>query len=284
MEVATDIVKISIDDLDYPAALKEIADAPTQLFVRGNLQWGDRPVIAIVGSRKPTPYGIATVRDLVGKIAPGAVIVSGLAYGIDELAHRAALKASGITVAVLGSGIDDKSIYPARNLSLAQEIIVSGGAIISEYPPGTEPLPYHFPMRNRIIAGLSQKLVVIEAAEESGALITAKLALDYNREVMAVPGPITSPMSVGPNRLIQAGAAPVLRAEDIAPARQLKLNNNLTPKEEMIYKALVPGPKHFNDIVAQTQLSAAEVSSTLTILEMQGRATNLGGNIFTAVS
>ncbi len=216
MEVATDIRQISINDDEYPQSLREIADPPAILYVRGNLNWDkQKEVVAVVGTRKPTAYGLQIATQLVEIIAKQCVIVSGLAYGIDAAAHKAALRKEGITVAVLGSGLDDASIYPREHRKLAQDILRKGGVLISEYPPLAEPLKHHFPERNRIIAGLSQKIVVVEAGERSGALITANLGLDYNREVLAVPGPVTSLMSMGPNQLIAEGAKPVLRPSDV---------------------------------------------------------------------
>ncbi len=216
MEVATDIRQISINDDEYPESLREIADPPAILYVRGSLDWDQqKEVVAVVGTRKPTSYGLQIATQLVEVIAKQCVIVSGLAYGIDAAVHKAALRKEGVTVAILGSGLDDASIYPREHRKLAQEILRKGGALISEYPPLAEPLKHHFPERNRIIAGLSQKIVVVEAGERSGALITANLGLDYNREVLAVPGPVTSLMSMGPNQLIAEGAKPVLRPSDV---------------------------------------------------------------------
>lgn len=283
-EVATDIFGVGIDSPAYPSVLKQIGDAPPKLYIRGNLDWGDREKIAVVGSRKPTPYGIQAAARLIEPIAKGCVIVSGLAYGIDSLAHQAALKAGGITVAVLGSGLDDDSIYPPRHLGLAHEILKTGGALISEYPPGTPPMKHHFPLRNRIIAGLADKLVVVEASKGSGALITAKLALDYNRDVLAVPGPIFSSNSFGTNWLIAQGAQPVLGAEDIADVKQNISAVNLTEAEELVYKTLMPAPKHLNEIVQLTNMRTAIVNSTLTMLEMKGLVVSTGKGTFAVIN
>lgn len=283
-EVATDIFEIEIGDPRYPSILKEISDAPCKLYVRGNLDWVSSQKIAVVGSRKPTPYGIQATARLIEPIARSCVIISGLAYGVDSLAHQAALKSGGITVAVLGSGLDDDSIYPSRHRELAREILKRGGALISEYPPGTQPLKHHFPLRNRIIAGLSDRLVVIEAAEGSGALITARLALDYNRDVAAVPGPIFSPNSVGTNWLIAQGAQVVLKASDIAAVSLSGNVSDLTEAEEIIYNTLVSGPKHLDDIIRLTNLNTSIVSSTLTVLEMRGVVMNTGKGTFAVIS
>lgn len=285
MEVATQILEINKNDSLYPAILKEIPDAPERIFVRGN--WSNMmqamqniEAIGVVGSRKATPYGIATTKQLVGSIASNTIIVSGLAYGIDALSHEMSLAAGGLTIAVLGSGLDDASIYPAKHLSLAKEIVGKGGVLISEHPVGTPPLPHHFPLRNRIIAGLSSKILVIEAGEKSGALITAKLALDYNREVLAIPGSIMNEMSAGPNSLIQAGATPVLKASDIVVISSNQKSQNLTDDEQKIYKALVSNPLHLDAIVRETELPTAIVMSTLTMLEMKGVVINSGSGTF----
>jgi DNA processing protein len=280
MEVATDIHKIDKNSPYYPALLKEIPDAPDTLYVRGNvasLVNNQLPTIAIVGTRKPTPYGIQTTHSLVSKLAGKSVIVSGLAYGVDAQAHESALKSGGITWAVLGTGLDDKTIYPTKNLSLAHKILNSGGLLISEYVQGTPPLPHHFPLRNRIIAGLSEKVVVIEAPISSGALITAKLALDYNREVLAVPGSIFSEMSVGPNKLISEGAVVVKNAQDILEVSYNTQEVDLTDAQRLVYKALMSSPKHLDEIVRETSLPVNEVSSMLTLLEMRGMIKNIKG-------
>jgi DNA processing protein len=219
--IKDEIMEIGINDPDYPALLKEITDPPKRLYVRGNLDLVGREVVAVIGSRKPTSYGIEVTRHILKGIGSKVAIVSGLAYGIDALAHEITLEQGGYTVAVLGTGVDDDSIYPKENLELARKIVALGGALISEYPPGTKPLKHHFPMRNRIIAGLSQKLVVMEAGERSGTLITAQLALDYNRDVMAVPGSIFSEGSPGVNYLVSQGARIVTSSTDIWPERKL---------------------------------------------------------------
>ena len=196
------ITALTLGEPGYPRLLSEIADPPFVLFVRGKLPPDEQPAVAIVGTRKCTNYGKQVTEQLASELATHKmVIVSGLALGIDGVAHAATLKAGGTTVAVLGSGIDRKNIYPASHQQLAEQIIAEGGAIVSEYPPGFEPTLYSFPARNRVIAGLSLGALITEAPVESGALITAKCALDYNREVFAVPHPITSTMGAGGNNL-----------------------------------------------------------------------------------
>lgn len=216
------IALVPLEDARTPALLREIYDPPTALYVRGDLSNASTPMIACVGSRKATPYGRTVTGILVRPLAAkGLTIISGLAYGIDAEAHRAALAVHGRTIAVLGGGIADSALYPRAHRGLAAEIIASGGAIVSEYPPETEARAEFFPQRNRIIAGLSHAVVIVEAAEGSGALITARLALAENRDVFAVPGPITSPLSHGTNLLLRDGAAPALSADDILEALAL---------------------------------------------------------------
>ncbi|MBI5200900.1 MAG: DNA-protecting protein DprA [Elusimicrobia bacterium] len=196
----------------YPQLLASITGAPKRLFWVGRLD--PRPAIAIVGSRVPTAYGRKAAKMLAGDCArAGLTIVSGLARGIDTIAHEAALEAGGLTWAVLGSGL--KRLYPPENAGLANRIVASGGAVLSEFDPQTPPLPGHFPARNRIISGLSWVTVVVEGKITSGSLITAKLALEQGREVGAVPGPIDTILSEGPHVLLEEGAFPVRRAEDI---------------------------------------------------------------------
>ena len=224
----SDLRKLRRSERGYPARLRAIHDPPPQLWVRGSagLELFDDRCLAIVGARSCSAYGRSVARSLAREAAAaGAVIVSGLARGIDGEAHRGALDATGRTVAVLGCGIDRD--YPAAHRQLAAAIVEAGGLIVSEYEPGVEPAPWRFPARNRIISGVSLLTVVVEARERSGALITADFALEQGRDVMAVPGEITSAMSAGSNGLLRQGAAPVTRIEDVlvelgleaAPAR-----------------------------------------------------------------
>ena len=215
MEVSTKIVEIKLGDRLYPKMLSEINDPPKSLFCRGNLELLNQPMTAVIGTRKPSEYGIQIAEKVSKHIAEGEIVVSGLAYGIDSIAHLACVENDGRTVAVLGSGVDDHSIYPQSHVGLANRIIASGGLVISEYVAGSKPLKFHFPARNRIIAGLASQVIVIEAGLESGTTITANLALDYNREVWAVPGNIDSPQSQGTNRLISEGAKPLVDIRQI---------------------------------------------------------------------
>lgn len=281
--------KLNIDvlilpDDNYPALLKEIPDPPGVLYVRGKIEPADELAIAVVGSRRYTAYGERAVEKIVTPLTRQKItIISGLALGIDTLAHKAALAAGGRTIAVLGCGLDQ--IYPVTNIRLADQIIQGRGAIISEFPLGTPSYPSNFPIRNRIIAGLSLGTVVVEGAIESGSLITARAALDYNREVFAVPGSIFSEISEGPNRLIQMGAKCVLEAKDILT--ELNLTDNLaeseareiladTAEEEILLK-LLKKPKLVDELIKESKLPPAFVNTTLIMLEMKGAIANLGG-------
>ena len=208
------VYKINITDKNYPELLKEIYDAPKELYVEGNLLVKEKYPLAVVGTRRVSKYGINTTINLVENLTKnGLTIISGLALGVDGLAHQTCIDNGGKTIAVLGCGPD--IIYPPSHRQLTQDIIDSGGAIVSEYPPGTRPSKLTFPKRNRIISGLSLGVLVIEAPERSGALITARTALEQGREVFAVPGSINNPNSQGTNKLIKMGAYPVTAAEDV---------------------------------------------------------------------
>ncbi len=279
-------VSTIIDD-DYPPLLKHIFDSPPLLYYRGDILACRQNPLSVVGARKYTNYGERTASDLVGQLTQaGLAIISGLALGIDALAHEACLKNNGLTVGVLGSGVDWPSIYPSANRYLAKKIIDSGGCLLCEYPLGTMPTKYTFPMRNRIIAGLSLGTLVIEAAESSGALITAKCALEYNREVFAVPGSIYNHCSVGTNNLIKQGAKLVLSAADVL--EELKLSQlpeihelpRLEPasiEEEIILKNLGPEPLHIDKLAKLCNIKINVLSSVLMLLEMKSIIKNTGG-------
>jgi len=277
---------ISIKNKEYPKLLKEIYAPPALLYIRGRFAPSDKLSLGVVGPRKVSLYGKQITPLLVADICQkGLTIVSGLAKGVDTLAHQTALENGSRTIAVLGSGIDSKSIYPRSNTRLAEKII-QAGAVISEYPPGAKPFAQNFPQRNRIISGLCLGVIVIEAREKSGALITAGNALEQNREVFAVPGSIISPNSTGTNNLIKLGAKLVSCAKDVFEelhldySRQTKTKNNRAEnkEEEFILGRLSQKPLHIDKIINQTKLSTAKTISTLTILEMKGRVRNLGGN------
>lgn len=276
---------ITMYDKQYPDLLKEAHDHPVVLYVRGNIEALKTPSLAVVGSRKFTHYGQKIAYQLSKDCSmAGLGIVSGLALGIDAVAHKAALDAGGITIGVLGCGLD--RIYPASNLMLGREILEKGGAIVSEFTPGTPPLKYNFPARNRIIAGLSLGTLVIEAAKQSGALITAYQALEYNREVFAVPGNIDSETSVGTNLLIQKGAKLVSKPEDILEefnieAKNIEQKNRETlpenENERTILAVLSAGDKQVDAIVEDSKLNIVSVNTALTMMEMKGLVDNIGG-------
>ncbi|KKW18658.1 MAG: protecting protein DprA protein, partial [Parcubacteria group bacterium GW2011_GWB1_50_9] len=215
-------------DSDYPLLLAQIPNPPFILYGTGRATLFESQIpLGVVGSRKPTSYGIQATETITETLArAGACIISGLALGIDAIAHRTAVEAGGATIAVLGSGIDNESLYPPSNQGLARRITESGGAVISEYPPGTPALKEHFPARNRIISGLSKGILVVEAQEKSGALITARFALEQNRDVFAVPGSIFSLSSKGTNALIQEGAKLVSCGEDILKEYGIEYTTN----------------------------------------------------------
>jgi DNA processing protein len=264
---------LSRDDPAFPARLRTIHDPPVGLFVRGvPKRLDDRPMIAVVGARACSPYGSSVAHDLArGLAAAGAVVVSGLARGIDACAHRGALE-TGTTLAVLGCGIDRD--YPRAHATLAAQIAASG-SIVSEYAPGVEPAPWRFPARNRIVAGLTQATLVVEARERSGALITADLALDEGREVLAVPGEITSGLSRGTNHLLRLGASPVTCLGDALAV--LGLSPALPPAPAPLDPRLAPiratigdAPVSADQVARRTGLPAGAVAAALAELELAG--------------
>ena len=221
--MSNEIQEISINDENYPKSLKEIKDAPKVLYYIGSLSKPDEKIFAIVGTRLCSSYGKQVALEIAGDLAEaGLTIVSGLAPGIDTFSHQATLERKGRTIAVLGTGLDEKSLYPKDNIKLSRKIVETGGCLISEYPPGTPGSKITFPQRNRIVSGLSLGVLVIEAKQKSGALITANLAFEQKRKVFAVPGPIHSSNSKGCHYLIKKGAKLVESASDIL--KELNLN------------------------------------------------------------
>lgn len=272
---------MTLEDDGYPELLREIYDPPLVLYVSGRAETLREPSVAVVGARKPTPYGRAVARKLAGDLAArGLVIVSGLARGIDACAHWGALE-SGRTVAVLGSGLDD--VYPPENRALAEKTAETG-AVVTEYPLDAAPLPFHFPMRNRIIGGLARGLVVVEASRRSGSLISARLALEENREVMAVPGNVTSDLSQGSNWLIQSGAKLVRGWEDVAEALPPDVRDALSARKEespepepvsereRVVLGRIPADAevHIDGIAELTGFSISELLGLLLELELKG--------------
>jgi DNA processing protein len=283
---------------EYPQTLLQIYDPPVLLYVRGDPQVLTQPSIGMVGTRRPTLYGTQMAERLGRELAArGLVIVSGLARGIDAIGHQGALAVNGRAVGVLGTGID--VCYPKENRKLYDRVL-ERGAIVSEFPLGTHPAPENFPIRNRIVAGLPLGVVIVEGAQYSGSLITARLAMEFGREVFGVPGNVTQPVSFAPNLLIKQGAKLVTNGEDVieelptpiratlvkaeqpeAQQRNLLLAASLNSSEKKIYELLsVDAPKHIDDIVEASGLNSSEVLATLFDLEMKGIVRQLPGKQF----
>lgn len=276
---------IDITDDRYPSLLKEIYSPPQILYILGSLPQEEYTHISVVGTRKTSAYGRHITPMLVSELSQaGFTIVSGIALGIDALAHQAALTSGTQTIAVLGCGLD--ITYPVSNRKLASDIIAHGGAIISEYPIGTKPLKQHFPARNRIISGLSRGVVVIEGGEDSGSLITASCALEQNREVFAVPGNISNTTSQGPNKLLKMGATVVTSAQDILDVLHVSkplcskkiLSVPATDEEKLILEILSAEPLHIDEIIRTCKLNTSTTNKVLTLLEIKGNITNIGNN------
>lgn len=275
---------IAYDNAQYPDLLRHIDAPPKGLYVAGQLR--RQPAVAIVGSRRPTPYGKQVTYMLASELASaGITIVSGLALGLDAVAHQAALAAGGHTVAVLGSGLNQ--LYPASNRGLATKILSNGGAIVTEFEAAMPPLRHHFPARNRIIAGLCSGVVVTEADVSSGSLITATQALQCGRQVLAVPGNITSNRSAGPNNLLRSGAMPVTSASDVIEALGLASSavsttptTPATKQEAALMSLMHTGLTNSRDLIEQSKLDAAEFARTITLMEITGKVSNLGGGVW----
>jgi DNA processing protein len=301
---AADVIMISMDDPSYPPRLKEIYDPPLILRVRGSADVLTKPGIAMVGTRHPTPYGSGMAERLACDLAAqGLVIISGMARGVDTASHRGAISAKGKTIAVFGTGVD--VIYPKENSRLSEQILALGGALISEFPLGTFAAPQNFPIRNRIISGMSVGVLVLEAAEYSGTRITARCALEQNRDVFAVPGNVTNKNSWGPNTLIKQGAKLVATWEDVwedlPPEVRLALtppatpespgsssaslfpDEGLPPHEKRILSLLKADEStHIDEIVEslENQLSSSEIFAALFELELAGKIRQMPGKNF----
>jgi DNA processing protein len=269
----------------YLQIISTIANTPKSLYYSGTLPESRIPTVALIGSRKPTPYGREVAHRLGFELAQkGVIVLSGLALGIDGIAHRGALEAGGVTIAVLGNGLPN--IYPSRHHTLGKQIVESGGAILSEYDPGTPAMAHQFLERNRIVSGLSDAIVIVEAAQRSGTLNTATHALSQGKEVFVVPGNITSPLSAGCNALIKQGAHPLTCTEDIleviAPrlieARQIQLTVGDNEHENKIISLLQEGLRDGDILQAKSTLEASVFSQTLTMLEIKGIIRALGAN------
>lgn len=283
---------LTISDTCYPPLLKQLTDPPPLLFIRGNPQLLSLPQIAIVGSRNPSSLGLETAFSFAKSLSlHGFVITSGLALGIDAASHRGALNVNGHTIAVAGTGLD--RVYPARHKDLATEI-VSTGAMVSEFPPGTAAKANHFPRRNRIISGLSLGLLVVEAARFSGSLITARMALEQNREVFAIPGSIQNPLARGCNALIREGAKLVEKTQDILEElnQYNQQDNNLMPAQnqstldlelQTLLNRVLFSPTSIDNLVRETGESVESISSMLLILELQGYLEATAGGCYTRI-
>jgi len=280
----TQIEVLTWDDPTYPARLQQLDSPPPVLFLRGELLPEDDWAVAVVGTRRSTVYGREVTHRLTADlVAAGVAIVSGLARGIDAVAHNTALEVGGRTLAVLGNGLD--TIYPPEHRDLARKIVAQG-ALLSEHAPGVQPEARNFPARNRIISGLSLGVVVVEGRWTSGAVITAKQALEQGREVFAVPGSILAPSSEGPNRLIKEGATPVLEANDVLEAlnltqvtQQLDARHILPqdPTESRLLDILTREPQHVDEIRRQADLPVSEITGALALMELKGMARQVGG-------
>lgn len=266
---------------EFPRLLREIPDPPDKLYLKGSLPPQKAKCLAVVGSRKYTTYGKQTVEKLIGDLRGHDVaIISGLALGIDGLAHEAALRANLCTLAVPGSGLNDDVLYPARHKRLAMRILQAGGGLLSEFEPDFEATPWSFPKRNRIMAGLAHAVLVIEAAEKSGTLITARLATDYNRDVLTVPGSIFSKSTFGPHMLIRLGAVPVTSAQDILEALGVEPKNNteahvpenLSVEEQSVLKALNE-PHEKDTLISKLNMPVHKANILLSKMELDGLIT-----------
>ncbi len=293
---------VTWDEPNYPQRLREIYDPPPLLYVRGNVELLGRHAISVVGSRRPTPYGNQMAQRLAKDLAKcGLVIASGLARGIDSCAHKGALSSeTGATIGVLGCGID--VVYPKENKKIFEEI-TRRGAIITEFPMGTFPAPQNFPIRNRIIAGMSLGVLVVEGAQYSGSLITARLAMEFGREVYGVPGNATQPSSFGPNQLIKQGAKLVTSWEDVIEELPTPVRSQLLPVEtanseeraKLVHESLAPAERtlydlltedesrHIDDMVELSGLTSSEVLAALFDLELKGVVRQLPGKQFLKV-
>jgi DNA processing protein len=298
------VTVLSVADANYPPRLTEIYDPPAILYVRGDTEALTKPGIAVVGTRHPTPYGSGMAERLACDLAAqGLVIISGMARGVDTASHRGAISAKGKTVAVFGTGVD--VIYPKENSRLSEQILALGGALISEFPLGTFAAPQNFPIRNRILSGMSVGVLVVEAAEYSGTRITARLALEQNRDVFAVPGNVTNKNSWGPNTLIKQGAKLVATWEDVwedlptevrlaltpptclesqaSPAASLFPDDGLPPHEKLLLSLLkADEATHIDELVEklESKMSSSEIFAALFELELTGKVRQMPGKNF----
>ena len=270
---------VKLKNEEFPKALLEIPQKPKELYIRGKLPPEDYTYLAVVGSRNCTAYG----RDICEKLIRGLkgypiVIVSGLALGIDSVAHKSAMSAGLITLAMPGSGIDPKVLYPKNNIDLADKIVDAGGCILAEFPPMMKAELYTFPQRNRLMAGISRATLVIEASEKSGTLITARLAMDYNRDVLVVPGSVFSNTSLGTNKLIKQGAIPVTTSEELLDALDFEVEKEPQTEEEKYIDCsdeerkileLIDQGIERDDLIRASKMDTAKANSLLSIMEIK---------------
>lgn len=278
---------------DFPLLLTEIPDAPKKLYYVGELpDWQNNRFLCVVGSRKYSEYGKSVCQKLISGLSGyPIVIVSGLALGIDGIAHEVALRAGLKTIAVPGSGLSDKVLYPPSNFGLAQKILKSGGLLLSEFEPNLKAAPYTFPQRNRIMAGISHASLVIEAEEISGTLITSKLATEYNRDVLTIPHSVFSGTGAGPHMLLRLGATLIRTSEDILEALHLQTNekmldvsnNNLDLSEgEKIILEILVSPVSKEDLIEQLEMPIGEINTLLSVMEIKGLIKETLGEIYRA--
>lgn len=286
------VTLLTVSDEGYPKLLKEIYDPPFVLYVRGVIKPEDEVALSVVGSRRMTSYGYAVIESIIPSLCcAGLTIVSGLAFGVDAAAHKAALSVGGRAIAVLASGVD--KITPVSNSHLGERIIGGGqGAIISEFPLGVDPQPFYFPRRNRIISGLSLGVLVVEAAEKSGSLITARAALEQGREVFSVPSSIFSSVGVGTNGLIKQGSKAITKAEDILEelnigsaqtAARAKSVYPVSTEEKLLCSVLGEEEIFVDEIIRKSEMSTSKVNSVLTLLEIKGMVKNVGNGYYRRV-
>lgn len=279
---------VTIKDKNYPENLKDIPGPPAILYIKGRIKKEDELALGIVGTRRMSTYGRQVTQDLSSKLAKsGVTVISGLAQGVDSVAHESALEAGGRTLGILAGGLDDASIYPPSNIDLARRIEAGRGALISEYHLGTPCLKHHFPSRNRLISAFSLGVLVTECPEHSGALLTARAALEQGRDVFAVPGDVRQALCRGPNNLIKIGAKPITDAEDLLEelnvesiegaieARKIIPENK---EEKVILRVISNKPISLDKIIKKSGLKPSVASSTLTMMEIQGKLQNVGMN------
>jgi DNA processing protein len=287
MESENDIQRLAPDQ--FPALLKEIADPPKELYLRGTLPEDDLKYLCVVGSRKYTNYGKEACEKLIaGLRGYPIVIVSGLALGIDSIAHTTALEVGLTTIAIPGSGLGWDTLYPRNHVALAKRILEANGALLSEFPPDFKATPWSFPQRNRIMAGMSHATLLIEAGEKSGTLITARLASEYNREVFVVPGSIFAPSHRGSHQFLRLGATPVTSSEEILDSldvnqqpttnNQQRLFKNLSPNEQKVIE-LLREPMPRDELIRELRMSVSEANILLSAMELKGLLTETLGEI-----